>query len=222
MKLNKNDTLAVAAILSVPLLNVFYTVLNGLSREIHTLTTAFDNKIPFIEYFIVPYSSWYPYILLSLLYLCFKNRERYFKTLIAMDIGLISSYLTYLIYQTTVARPELVGNSIFISLVKVTYFLDEPVNCFPSIHVLTTYLIMKGFYKGDIKNIALKVVIYIVGISIIISTLFVKQHVVVDIFGAIILVEIIDYTLSYINKRSTLLWIKKPYSLLMTKKKLEI
>jgi membrane-associated phospholipid phosphatase len=221
MKLNRKDIFAVLAIFSIPTLNVFYQVLNGYSREVHTLITNFDDMVPFIDYFIVPYSLWYPFIILSLIYLCFKSRARYFKTIITIDIGLICCYIAYIVFQTTVPRPELIGDSIFIKLVRLTYFLDQPYNCFPSIHVLTSYLVMKGFYKGDIKNIAMKSLVYFMGNLIIISTLFVKQHVVADIIGAIILVEIIDYTLSYISKRSGLLWIKKPYSSLMTKKKLE-
>jgi membrane-associated phospholipid phosphatase len=222
MKFNKNDILAVFAVFSIPILNVFYQVLNGHNREVHTLITKFDAAVPFIDYFIVPYSLWYPFIISSLIYLCFRARERYFKTIIAIDIGLICCYIAYIVFQTTVPRPELVGDSIFIKLVRITYALDEPYNCFPSIHVLTSYLVMKGFYKGNIKNTIYKTFVYIMGSTIIVSTLFVKQHVVADIFGAILLVEIIDYVLSYINKRSGLLWTKKPYSLLMTKKKLEI
>ncbi|WP_374120487.1 phosphatase PAP2 family protein [Neobacillus sp. PS3-40] len=95
--------------------------------------------------------------------------------------------MIYFFFQTTVPRPKLEGNSFLIELVQLIYSRDLPYNCFPSIHVLTSLAIMLGYLHLKIKHILHSIFIYITGTMIIISTLFVKQHVILDIFGALML-----------------------------------
>jgi membrane-associated phospholipid phosphatase len=221
MKYIKQNRIALLTIFSVPLLNIIYTVLNSTNRYAYNLNTVFDAKIPFITLFIIPYSLWYPFIMSTLLYLFFKERKEYYRALKSIDIGLLCCYIIYITFQTTVPRPQLIGNDILTKLVGLTYALDEPYNCFPSIHVLTSYLVIKSFYKVNIKNTLLKSIVFFMGGLIIVSTLFVKQHVILDLFSGILLGELMYYITGFINEERLLIWIKKRYLSLMMKKKLE-
>lgn len=221
MKQKKENITAVLSILSVPLLNGIYKLLNNDGRSVHNIATALDYSIPFVKEFIIPYSIWYPFIMLGLLYLCFKDRKVFVRTVISIDIGLICCYIVYMVYQTTVPRPVLTGDDIFTKLVSITYTLDEPYNCFPSIHVLTSYLVMKAFYYGGFRGKLIKGTMFLVGSTIIISTLLIKQHFIADIFGAILLSEIIYSCITLIIEERSILWIRRQYSSLMMKKKLE-
>lgn len=218
----KEDIAAAFLILSVPLLNMIYTLLNRTEGEARNLVTSIDDKIPFVKYFILPYNLWYPFLLTSLLYLCFRNRGIFYRTVIAMDIGMMCCYIVYMVFQTTVPRPELSGEDIFTKLVALTYKLDQPYNCFPSIHVLTSYLLIKGFRKSILVDKVIRFVVYCGSIIIIIATLFVKQHVVLDIASAIVLGDILFYSTKFIDEEMVTTWTRKLYSLLTTKKKLEI
>ena len=40
---------------------------------------AIDDKIPFIEYFIVPYFLWFAYVAVAVLYFLFKNKGEYYR-----------------------------------------------------------------------------------------------------------------------------------------------
>ena len=52
-------------------------------------------------------------------------------------------YIIYYVYPTQINRPIINNSNIFNFLVNIVYSADKPVNCFPSLHVLTTYFIMR-------------------------------------------------------------------------------
>lgn len=187
-------------LISIPLLGLVYQFLNNTAHGVRSLETPIDEKIPFIEYFIIPYVVWYGYIVISFYLLFIKSRRNFFEAIAGYNLGLIVCYLFYIFFQTTVSRPELTGDSIFIALTKLIYSMDKPYNAFPSIHVYTTYLFMVLLWKLDLKrwqNISMQVT----GISIILSTVFVKQHVILDVIASIFLVHLIVFFIRLLSSR---------------------
>lgn len=45
------------------------------TSNFNVIHTALDDKIPFIEFFIVPYMLWFGYVAYAVLYFFFKNKE---------------------------------------------------------------------------------------------------------------------------------------------------
>lgn len=166
--------------------NIFYGLLNNSNRGFNSLMLDIDRSTPFIKEFIIPYIIWYPFILIFLVYICLKDKTTYYKTLISLNIGLIICYIIFYFFQTTVLRPELIGSDVFIKLVKFIYAHDEPYNCFPSVHVITTYTVMKGVNFAS-KEKPILMLSNVIGILIILSTIFVKQHVILDVIASIVL-----------------------------------
>lgn len=124
-------------------------------------------------------------------YFCYKDKETYYKATVCIIIGFIISYITYFFFQTTVPRPILVGNDLFIRILRFVYDTDKPYNCFPSIHALTCYLMIKSISNSPIRNTFNKLIIIVTSLLIIVSTLFIKQHVILDLVVAIFIGEII-------------------------------
>lgn len=89
-------------ILAIPVLNIFYGVLNHGNTTVRSLMISWDNYIPFIPAFIIPYILWYPFILAMLVAYFLKNKTTYYRTLLTLCLGLIASYITFFFYQTTV------------------------------------------------------------------------------------------------------------------------
>ncbi len=187
LKKVKDNLIPLSLILTVPLFNLGYNLTNNSGGRIHNLTGSLDNAIPFLKLFILPYMTWYAFLLLSLAYLCFNYKEVFYKTILSIDIGLIICYLIYFFFQTTVPRPAVVGQDFFSLLVIFLYRSDPPLNCLPSIHVLTTFLVMRAIFITPARRTTKGRAIVIYGALIIVSTLFVKQHIVVDLLVAIIL-----------------------------------
>lgn len=209
--------------LIIPVLNIFYVVLNNSSREVNSLVTYIDKATPLLKIFVVPYVIWYPFIIATMLYLCVKDRSVYFKTLLSYVLGLIFCYMTYLVFQTYVPRPVLVGDDIFTKLLTMVYNADQPFNAFPSIHVLSSFLMIKAISMSKAKNWANQIIIYSNSIIIILSTLFVKQHVILDVISGILVAEVI-YRLvdSYYETDRVLLWNKRANSLIPFKRQFRI
>lgn len=172
--------------LAIPFLNIFYMALNHAGPHVHSLATEWDRQLPLIPIFIIPYILWYPFVTLALVFMCFKNVKIYFRTLIALCLGLIICYLIYFCFQTTISRPAIENTGLLSHLLKIVYAQDQPYNCFPSIHVLTSYLMLKG---SKVFHLRTRLLVIAIGIMIMASTLFVKQHVLADVIAAIALAE---------------------------------
>ena len=156
-------------------------------RVYHVIHTDFDEMIPFCEFFIVPYLLWFFYIVLVPLYFIFLNdnkREYYqltFNLMMGMTVFLIVSYIYPNIQHL---RPtQFARDNIFTSMVQILYSKDTPTNILPSIHVFNSLAIhMAITHCEKLRN--RKVVCrfsLILTILIILSTMFLKQHSVIDV-----------------------------------------
>ncbi|MEC0184785.1 phosphatase PAP2 family protein [Paenibacillus peoriae] len=173
----------------IPILYIPYGLLNRPAEHVYSLVTDLDRLTPFVPSFIIPYVLWYPFIAAVLVGLAFKDRATYYRTLLALCGGLVLSYIVYALFQTAVQRPDnLAETGIINRLIWLVYSHDQPFNCFPSIHVLTSYLMLRGarVFGGTIRW-----AVTAMSILIIASTLLVKQHVLADVVGGILAGELL-------------------------------
>ncbi|WP_171684513.1 phosphatase PAP2 family protein [Paenibacillus planticolens] len=192
--------LACSALLLIPLVGLIYVHLNQEGTRVYSLVTDLDRHIPFLKGFVVPYLSWYGFLLVCFLYLAYKDRRNYYITLVESVVGLLICYGLYAIYQTTVPRPELIGSDPLLRMVAWVYRTDEPFNCFPSTHVLTSYLMMRAYLRTTHVALRYKIIVSCMSLLIILSTQFVKQHVLLDIVGAILVAECVVYALDRMRR----------------------
>ena len=171
----------------LPLLSSIYGLLNHPGEHVVQLVTGFDRWTPFVPVFVLPYLLWYLYVPAVLVGLAFKDKIAYYRTLLALCGGLVLSYLVYALFQTTVPRPEgLTDTGILNRLVGWVYAHDRPFNCFPSIHVVTSYLMWRSarVFRPGVRGACM-----IMSMLIILSTLLLKQHVLADVAGGILVGE---------------------------------
>ncbi|MGH4050480.1 MAG: phosphatase PAP2 family protein [Clostridium sp.] len=197
----------------VPFSNLFYWTLNSTHRGVYNLTTDLDRAMPLIKIFIIPYMTLWFFLAFCYVYLCFKNRKMYYRIMITLFLCYIVAFITYYFFQTTVLRPIVTGDDIFSKLLLFTYNSDAPYNCFPSIHVITAYLAIKGINATNARK-SIKIPVNIIGFLIIISTEFVKQHVIMDIFFAIFICQSIFSLTVYVENQYKLYNSKKTYKTL--------
>ncbi|KPU27824.1 hypothetical protein TR13x_00195 [Caloranaerobacter sp. TR13] len=177
-------------ILVLIMLKFLYLVINTLNMRKHHLVSHLDNYIPFISWMVIPYVLWYLYIWITLLYLLIKDKKLFVTHSIAVILGQTISLIIFLLYPTYVIRPEVVGNDIFSKLIILIYTNDNPVNAFPSIHVLQSVLTHMAILNiKDIKK-STKIFSYIFSTMVILSTITIKQHYVIDVVGGYLLATI--------------------------------
>lgn len=152
------------------------------------LTSTIDSRIPFIPYFIYFYILWYV-MLFIVPYLLYKSDKEIFKKyFVSTFISITIAGLIYILFPTSIVRASINGSGITNFIVKFIYLIDTPVmNCFPSMHCIISFLFI--FSVIGCRNLSNKYkwVISILSCLIVISTLLVKQHVVVDVISGFII-----------------------------------
>lgn len=171
--------------------------------NVHIINCAIDQYIPFIEVFIIPYLLWFAYIAVAGIYFFFKEKDSFCKLMYCGMIGMTIFILVSYIYPNGLElRPDtFTRNNIFIELTKMVYSMDTPTNVLPSIHVfnsMAVYFAVKNSPKLRENKFA-RAGAFLMTFSIILSTMFLKQHSVVDVLTALIL-SCLSYELIY-NER---------------------
>lgn len=176
MKENKSYIKSIT--ITLTLQAIIYFIINNLTKTYNILTTSY--KTPLVSYSILIYHSWYPFIFF-VSYLIFKNNKKiYHKLIYTLLLSFLISHITFLIYPNGIIRESINPNNIFDYIVLITYKLDNPVNCMPSIHALVCYILMYYTIISTIKP-KTKILISTYLILIILSTLFTKQHLPIDL-----------------------------------------
>ena len=111
-------------------------------RAYHVVHTVFDDMIPFCEIFVIPYLLWFPYVILTVVYFLFrnKNKREYFQLIFNLMMGMtVFLVVSYIYPNIQHLRPAVFPrNNIFTQLVAGIYRTDTPTNILPSIHVFNS------------------------------------------------------------------------------------
>lgn len=170
-----------------------------------------DKHIPYIKYFVVLYFTYYFMPIVLFWAISFKNKNKYYFCLLVLCINNLLCYIFYCFYSVKVIRESSVNinmslcdinsfDSIFDYLVSFIYRIDkDALNSLPSIHAGTGLLmiIMSIPDKRCKLNIWLIVFGIFSGIGCILSTVFIKQHNLVDVIVGLILMLVV-YTIAFI------------------------
>lgn len=174
----------------------------------HVIHMKMDNYVPFIEIFIIPYLLWFAYCLVAIMYLFFKDVEEFYRTFIFLVIGMTVFLIISTVYPNGHhLRPFVFQrDNIFIDMVKQLYKTDTSTNLFPSIHVYNSLVIHISITKSKyfIDRTWIRAGSFLLCISIVMSTVFLKQHSVFDVITAFILFSLVYpfvYSLDFIPSR---------------------
>lgn len=152
---------------------------------------ALDDKIPFNEYFIIPYLLWFVYVAGALVYFFFTNKQDYYRLCIFLFTGMTIFLLICTFFPNgTDLRTVVDPQKNFCSwLVSVLHQADTSTNVFPSIHAFNSlgvhFAVMNSKALKDKKLVRWGSFVLMVAICL--STMFLKQHSAVDVLGAIIM-----------------------------------
>ena len=161
--------------------------------EIHSVI---DDMIPFVEIFIVPYLLWFGYCLFTVLYFLFgDDKEEYARVLAFLGFGMTLFLVISTLFPNELhLRPAyLPRDNIFTRMVAGLYARDTSTNVFPSIHVYNAIGCHLALSYSERSSLRTKRLSLVLCISIVLSTMFLKQHSVYDVLGAMALCVVADY-----------------------------
>ena len=156
--------------------------------------SALDDIIPFCEYFVIPYLLWFAYVAGTVVYFMIKNKQDYYKLCTFLYTGMtIFLIISTLWPNGHHLRPHILENeNIFTRLVHGLYQADTPTNLWPSIHVYNSigvHLAVVHSHKLH-KNKVVHIGSLLLCISIIMSTVFLKQHSLFDVITGFIMAAV--------------------------------
>jgi membrane-associated phospholipid phosphatase len=178
----------------IPLVSTIHIfILNNYRPGTREYKIFIDDWIPFVKYFAVPYQFMVLFITIVLIYFAIVDYRYYFKLLATVLIATGICYIIFYFFPSTVNRPVdsngnliRVGGDFFLDMVQNIRDNDKPYDCFPSIHVISCYLPMLFVLKHN-KSMLMNIFAFISGVSITLSTMFLKQHYFMDAFVSIIM-----------------------------------
>lgn len=174
-----------------PLYGLAFLVLERFVKADYTfMHCAFDDFIPFCEYFVLPYYFWFVYLIGMLVYTFFKNTKCFSKMMRYIIITYTAALLIYIIFPNAQnLRPQsFERDNVFTKIVGFLYVFDTNTNVCPSIHVLGSMASMfASFECSAFKSRKAKMLSAVCAVFISVSTVFLKQHSVIDVFVALIL-----------------------------------
>lgn len=185
--------LDILLLLCFPLmLTIFFIEEKVITSNYVVIECYLDNFIPFIPQFIFAYILWYP-VIISPFFFFLKDKEDYRHYMYFLILGLTAALSIYWLFPNgQKLRPTLPINDNFAEkLVDILYRSDTNTNICPSLHVvLCIGVIAAVFHNKSYKLLQkwqIRTLITAVLLVICASTVFLKQHSIIDVASAFIL-----------------------------------
>lgn len=170
------------------------------TKQYHVIHMSVDDHIPFVEIFIIPYLLWFGYVAVVIAYFFFTHKDNYYRNCIFLFTGMtIFLIISTLWPNGHHLRPYIMPrDNFFTMLISHLYQNDTATNLWPSIHVYNSLGVHIAVAKSEAlsKKKAVQWASGILCISIVLSTMLIKQHSVFDVITAFIL-AIIMYVVVY-------------------------
>lgn len=152
------------------------------------LDLPIDKRIPVIPLFTLIYILWFPLIALFPISLFKASPNLYKIYILAWILDIAISIVIYMVYPTTCTRPSNLRSLKGGWMLKIIYSCSyKGVNCAPSLHCSISTLVLIAAVLCTGMSMILRVVCSVIAFGIIISTMFTKQHVVVDVVTGVLL-----------------------------------
>ena len=147
-----------------------------------------DRKLPLLTVFVYPYGLWYVLIAAFPPVLYLFSPERYRAYMLCLFVILGVSFGVYWFFPTAVHRPEVPGNRLSARLLRLIYQADrEAKNCLPSLHCSLSFLYLLAAFSCGGLPAALQWGVGLLSLLVVASTLFTRQHALIDVGTALLL-----------------------------------
>ena len=147
-----------------------------------------DDLSPFCEWFLIPYLFWFVYLVGMHLFALLYDVDAFKLMMKYIILTYSAAIIIYLIWPTCQQlRPaSFERDNILTRFIAAFYQFDTNTNVCPSIHVIGSLAVMEAaLWSKVIRSKGIKTAFVIVAILICISTVFMKQHSVLDILAAL-------------------------------------
>lgn len=172
----------------------FYTLERGLPGRIYfPVESVLDAYIPFCEWFFIPYVFWFLYLAAMVVYGCLYDISAFRRYMYFIMISYTITIILYVLFPTCQnLRPtSFERDNILVRMIVDFYGYDTHTNVCPSIHVLGSFGVLYGaWHSRHFSSRGWRITLGVVTSVVAISTVFVKQHSIIDVVAAVILCSV--------------------------------
>lgn len=184
----------------------FFTIDHLITNPKYIIWSPLDDKIPFCEWFFIPYCSWF-FLLAGVTALLWWNDTPNYRRLCAcMFSGMTFCLIVYMIWPNGLnLRPDLSAlgrENLGTFVMQLLWTADSPTNVCPSIHCQSSACMALCMSNSNLAKDRpwLKWVAWGWALLICASTVFTKQHSIIDVVLGLAMV-IPWYFIFYFRKK---------------------
>jgi membrane-associated phospholipid phosphatase len=167
------------------LVPVYLYIANGVAAgSVHRPEIWLDRALPVRPVWALVYGALYLFLIVLPVFVV-REPEHIRRTFLAYLAVWITAYVIFMVYPTVAPRPvRVIGRGFASWGLRFLYDADPPYNCFPSLHVAHSFVSALTCYPvhrrvGAFATVAASIVA--------LSTLFTKQHYVLDVVAGVLL-----------------------------------
>lgn len=167
--------------------------------------SSLDDLIPFCEWFVIPYVFWFVFLIGMHVYTGLYDVPAFIKLMKFIIVTYSITLMIYYLFPTCQnLRPQEFARDNFLTRFMEHYYaFDTHTNVCPSLHVIGSFAAMfAGWHCSRLQTKGWKIAFLVTAILISISTVFLKQHSVIDIFVAIPICLVAYYFCFYYRQES--------------------
>jgi hypothetical protein len=200
-------------------LGLAYLAINSVSSHLtydFDVMSAWDRAVPFVPEWVWVYNLNIPMPLMLILLV--KNGDELLEVIAGYLVIFIIAGVTFLVVPVHAGELRAVIGSQpetwSLTLVRFYYDFDGVGNCLPSLHV--AYSVYAGWWGLKLMPRPLGVPYAMVGLSITLSTMLVKQHFIADVVTAVAVAGLV-YWLQHRRAVCMRTWMPRPFARFVTK-----
>lgn len=148
-----------------------------------------DADIPLMPVWVIVYVLTFVFWAMGLVMVARQPEPQHSRMVAGIILGEIICCIFFLAVPSCVVRPEITGKDIFSLMLAIVYTTDTPTNCFPSMHCMFAYLVFRQSLCSRVSG-RLRAFCAVSAVLVFFSTLFVKQHVILDVVSGVFFGEL--------------------------------
>ena len=182
-------------------------IIKYFNMKMHYPGIFIDNYIPYVSLFVIPYCLFYLYIVLGPVLVARYSEYFFYRFILAGIIGSCIGFVTFLVKPTHVVLNQIIPSNFLDHILIFLRSCDYSARCCPSFHCFLAALVFISIASCNNIKYEIKVKSFIISFLIILSTVLIKQHVIIDSLSGVLL-AVISWNLAkndkYIEKLKTI------------------
>lgn len=204
--LNSDEFSHLRYLLYWPLFGILFLYVERFYQPEHyyPMYSPLDDFIPFCELFVIPYMFWFVFLVGMHLYTLLYNTQTFVRFMKYIIITYSAAMIIFLLFPNCQELRPVVfeRDNIFTRFMNEFYKFDTNTNVCPSIHVIGSLSVLSAALNIEkFKALKWKIGFTVTAVLICVSTAFLKQHSIIDLFAALPICGAANYICFVRNKK---------------------